>query len=137
MPADFTHRTLTNAQCFTHKPTLNRKNDTSTLYTYAKDTTLFCTTRHQPGTTYTQALCSPRCSNQNQQRECEDFEVQADTRCDKATQEDATCLATRFLSTSMSPLNAIIQLSDYVRDANQIQSSADTKFITSDFAKSV
>ena len=86
--------------------------------------------------TYIAALRSPRCPNQNQQRECEDFEVHADTRCDAATQEDATCLATGCLSTSMSLLNAIVQLSDYVRDANKNQSFADTKFITSDFMKS-
>jgi hypothetical protein len=68
----------------------------NTFYTNAKDT---ITTTHQPGTTYIPALRSPRCPNQNQQRECEDFEVHADARCDAATQEDATRLATGCLST--------------------------------------
>ena len=62
-----------NTQCFTHKLKFNRNKDTSTVSTNAKDKTLFCTTRQQPGTTHTPALCSPRCSNQNQQRKCEGF----------------------------------------------------------------
>ena len=103
-----------NMQCFTHRPKFNRNKDTSTLSTQMQRTEPFSA---RPDTSrvrhtlqhYAVRVVPIRTSREN-----------ADTRCDTATQEDATCLDTGCLSTSMSLLNVIIQLSDYVRDALQI-----------------